>query len=753
MDISCPNCGEEIDIEGMRKEHLPEYGFPEEDTEITELENLVEEYQEPLSSCECCYVFFCDDHGRYSECTGSMERWVKPTQFELQNGDYEPDEISLLNWAARTGREEIVEKLLETSSHPDTIAVKNGKTALFEAVENNEIGSAKLLLKAGAAVGKGHFASMKKGNLWSGNVESCLFAAARYDNSEAAKTLLAHGGDPARSDSKDRLPIHAAIDSDSPELVKLLARKQDTYEEYTGYRSKSKDMLHPLHYAAERGNAEAAQALLAEEVDVDVESGGRTALHASCAECKADLVEALLSAGADHDAQNGNGETPLQVAVREEADDVARLLIESGADPDIQSEDGETPLHIAVREKAEDIAHLLIENGADPNLSSRKGETPMHAAVEKGSIELLGKLLGSGGDPSAGERPIMYHVAGSRRVECLKRLQEAGFDPTETDASLLKSGSSENNPLHVAIREDSRRLTSLLLGGADTTDAEKFETPPLETAAKHDSSEAAEELLSRGFLPNYPGSNQPLNVACRNGSKETARVLVRYGADKEHARDPAAPLPMGLSEIELSPLMEAVKHDSAECARVLLEADIDPLVPNERGLSPIHMSALHDSTDVAGLLLRRGANPNKTVEDREGNRHRGKSPMHIVASEGHCDLLELLIEAGGDPNMSDRNGNTPLHEAIRSSAISPIGSDATPTLKAESMLLDAGGNMEITNEAGATPGDIRKKRAEAHEPPPDPDPYGHSSPSSSPEEGWHGDWLKTDGQWVHRDEL
>ena len=64
--------------------------------------------------------------------------------------------------------------------------------------------------------------------------------------------------------------------------------------------------------------------------------------------------------------------------------ELARILIEAGADPNAKDNDGETPLHQAVEFENAEAAKLLIEAGADPNAKNNNGETPLHKATEAG---------------------------------------------------------------------------------------------------------------------------------------------------------------------------------------------------------------------------------------------------------------------------------------------------------------------------------------------------------------------------------
>ena len=72
----------------------------------------------------------------------------------------------------------------------------------------------------------------------------------------------------------------------------------------------------------------------------------------------------LLSAGADANAQNSNshwGTTPLHAAAHANQATIARLLIEHGAELNAKDQNGKTPLFHTTFHKAKAVAKLLEE--------------------------------------------------------------------------------------------------------------------------------------------------------------------------------------------------------------------------------------------------------------------------------------------------------------------------------------------------------------------------------------------------------
>lgn len=73
----------------------------------------------------------------------------------------------------------------------------------------------------------------------------------------------------------------------------------------------------------------------------------------------------LIAAGADVNARNSKGFSPLHEAARGDLPDVVEALIESGAEIEMKNHAGETPLTLAVRYSKVDAVDVLCNAGAD----------------------------------------------------------------------------------------------------------------------------------------------------------------------------------------------------------------------------------------------------------------------------------------------------------------------------------------------------------------------------------------------------
>ncbi len=93
-------------------------------------------------------------------------------------------------------------------------------------------------------------------------------------------------------------------------------------------------------------------------------------------------VERALEAGADLQAGDAHGITPLMAAVRAGRANIAALLVERGAQVRAQDKRGFTALHYAAQNGMNDTARLLLDRGAAVDArAGTGGYTPLHLAI------------------------------------------------------------------------------------------------------------------------------------------------------------------------------------------------------------------------------------------------------------------------------------------------------------------------------------------------------------------------------------
>jgi ankyrin repeat protein len=155
------------------------------------------------------------------------------------------------------------------------------------------------------------------------------------------------------------------------------------------------------------------------------------------------------------------GDTSLHLAAAAVRPDEARLLLCAGADPNAENRRGASPLHYACdprprsvvpwsRESQARLISLLVEHGADIERADRGGATPLHRAVRARSPGAVGQLLALGAQPHCrlgkrGSSPLHLAVqstgaggtAGSmdEQLEIICLLLQRGADPAVADAA------------------------------------------------------------------------------------------------------------------------------------------------------------------------------------------------------------------------------------------------------------------------------------------------------------------------------
>lgn len=210
------------------------------------------------------------------------------------------------------------------------------------------------------------------------------------------------------------------------------------------------------------------------------------------------IVETLLANGADINAIDDQGSTPLTSAISNNHIELAELLIKRNADINIIRVDGFTALLKALESGHIKIAKLLISHNANINHCDSKGATALHRAVVKQKIKVVEFLL-------------------------------------ENKANINTSAEDGVTPLHSAIIVKSSELLELLLShGAQVNTANNKGITPLIEAVIINSFEMVEILVKHGAYINAVEKNgfpALMYAALEIEKLKIAKFLIQNAAD------------------------------------------------------------------------------------------------------------------------------------------------------------------------------------------------------------------------------
>jgi ankyrin repeat protein len=267
----------------------------------------------------------------------------------------------------------------------------------------------------------------------------------------------------------------------------------------------------------------------------------------------------------------------LITAIRDADAQAVRKLIDNGADVNARDAEGNTPLILASFYASPKCVGLLLEKGADANAANKAGVTALIRAAT--NYEKTRLLVDAGAKvrvrtADLGNTPLILAARRAGNSRTVKLLIERGANATERD----KAGISPI--ISGAASSDLDTVQLLLDAGAKADDFPRSNDPratdlaagirtPLMWAAYHNDVRMVRLLLEHGADPNqatYFGN--PLSQACWNDGFEAADLLLDHGANV-NARDAVAdltPLHWAAGNETLSPLL----------VRLLLACGADP---------------------------------------------------------------------------------------------------------------------------------------------------------------------------------
>lgn len=143
---------------------------------------------------------------------------------------------------------------------------------------------------------------------------------------------------------------------------------------------------------------------------------GRPAMIAAAINENPEMVRLLAALGASPDVRDHVGSAPLHYAG--DSLSTVRALLDAGADPNATDRDGETPVFDAKRVP---VLKALVEAGADighaiPLKNGRRGDTALHRFAETGRANLALAAVSLGADPKAASSAPLGWMRGDTPI-------------------------------------------------------------------------------------------------------------------------------------------------------------------------------------------------------------------------------------------------------------------------------------------------------------------------------------------------
>ena len=397
------------------------------------------------------------------------------------------------------------------------------------------------------------------------------------------------------------------------------------------------------------------------------------------------MADLLLQAGADPNAANDLGVTPLMLASVNGGAPMVERLLQAGADPNLARPAGGTALMMAARSGSVAVVRRLIAAGADVDAAAGGGQTALMWAAAEEHAGIVTVLAEVGADVEARTavrtRPGRTIVREPRVLSRFEAVNPASL-PRDGDRDPPRPEGGFTPLLYAVLAGDAESAGVLLAAGANVDDAGPDGVTALMLALAKGHTAIALRLLEAGADPHPAEAGYTaLHLAAALGRPAVAEALLARGADRnvrlERPQRLTNAFEIGvfqspgsgrLTQIGSTPFLVAAKSADARMMRLLAESGADPRTTTDDGTTALMLAA--------GL----------------GKRAATDITYYDWTEEKAIDALAAGLELGLDIDAANAHGETALHAAAYHNANRVID-----------FLVDRGASIDVPNAAEQTP--------------------------------------------------
>lgn len=430
--------------------------------------------------------------------------------------------------------------------------------------------------------------------------------------------------------------LKCAMENENPKLVRayrhILPRDNLAHDEVEQIKRQWNKAIHPYTFNKKSFvfKADLINKLISEGANTDIKiSDDYTPLLLAIATGERGVADMLISAGADVNIPDKENFTPLMWAIAKGDQNLVKILLSAGANLDLKNNLGNTALMGAIHAQEQGFARDLITAGANLTIQNNEGKTALMEAIYKGQGDIASLLISlkAGLDLQDNEGNTALMLAIKRnQVDLAQALAHAG-------ASIHLKNNLGKTAMMLATEKGDQNLAQSL--GSISERQALDHTKRLIAAVRAGQLSEVLALVSAGADVHRPDEEgrTALIYAATAGKSKIVQALLATGRANINAMD----------EEGETALTQAIKLKNKKIVGMLLGAHADiQMVP--------HLPEAKSQEDMMHMIK---------------ERRRLDKQLHEALSQGKQAEVERLLQAGAYiGHHENRSGNTPLIYAI-----------------------------------------------------------------------------------------